>query len=154
MFAVDAHRGSLRAQMAVGVDLHLEAAVAEDSFGHDGDHVDAVNLGGYDKGCGLVVGIGCARADGGDEGFRFADDAAVPVTRRGEKGHEAAAAFEGALQQHVGVGAGQHAAPVGIAVAGAQHAIADVAEHRAGIAADFVGRGVHGQGFSQLRNHC
>ena len=31
-------------EIAVGVDLHLDAAIAEDAFGHDGDHVDAVDL--------------------------------------------------------------------------------------------------------------
>ncbi len=42
--ALDAHRRLLGAEVAVGVDLHLDAAVAEDALGDDGDHVDAVVL--------------------------------------------------------------------------------------------------------------
>ena len=40
--ALAAHVGLLGAEVAVGVDLHLEAAVAEDALGDDGDHVDAL----------------------------------------------------------------------------------------------------------------
>ena len=65
--AVMAHRRLLGAEVAVGVDLHLEAAVAEDAFGDDGDEVDAFVLRGDDEGRRLVVGIGRARADAGDE---------------------------------------------------------------------------------------
>jgi hypothetical protein len=39
--------------MAVGVDLHLDAAIGEDALGHDGDHVDAVDLGETMNGAGL-----------------------------------------------------------------------------------------------------
>ncbi len=65
--ALAAHRRLLRAEPAVGVDLHLEAAVAEDALGHDRDHVDALVLRGDDEGRRLVVRIGRARADAGDE---------------------------------------------------------------------------------------
>ena len=41
------------AEVAVGVDLHLDAAVAEDALGDDGDHVDAVVLAATMKGAGL-----------------------------------------------------------------------------------------------------
>ena len=70
--AAVAHRRLLGAEVAVGVDLHLEAAVAEDALGDDGDHVDAVVLRGDDEGRRLVVGIGGARADAGDEHRRVA----------------------------------------------------------------------------------
>jgi hypothetical protein len=66
--ALDAHRGLLGTEIAIGVDLHLDAAVAEDALGHDGDHVDAVVPGRDDEGRRLVVGIGRGRADAGDEG--------------------------------------------------------------------------------------
>ena len=65
-----AHRRLLGAQVAVGVDLHLEAAVAEDAFGDDGDEVDAVVPRGDDEGRRLVVRIRGAGADAGDEDRR------------------------------------------------------------------------------------
>src|SRR4051794_37265895 len=40
-FAATAHGRLLGTEPAVGVDLHFEAAVAEDAFGHDRDHVHA-----------------------------------------------------------------------------------------------------------------
>jgi hypothetical protein len=69
LLALAAHGGLLGTQVAVGVDLHLHAAVAEDALGHHGDHVDAFHLGGHDEGRRLVVGIGGAGADTGDEGL-------------------------------------------------------------------------------------
>jgi hypothetical protein len=78
--AVDPDDRRLRPQEAIGVDLHLDAAIAEDALGHDGDHVDAVNFRGDDKRRWLVVGIGRAGADRGYEGFARADDLAVPLT--------------------------------------------------------------------------
>ena len=78
LLALDAHRRRLGAEMAVGVDLHLDAAVAEDALGHDGDGVDAVVLGRDDEGRRLVVGIGGAGADAGDERARGIERRAVP----------------------------------------------------------------------------
>jgi len=68
-----------RAEIAVGVDLHLDAAIGEDPLGHDSDHVDAVDFRRHDERRGLVVRIGGAGADRGDEDVGLADDLAVPV---------------------------------------------------------------------------
>ena len=97
--------GGLRAEMAVGVDLHLHAAIAEDALGHDGDGVDAVVLGRDDEGRGLVVGIGGAGADAGDEGARRIEQLAVPLAA-GE-GHQLAALVDRALHQHDRIDADQ-----------------------------------------------
>ena len=59
-----AHRRRLGAEMAVGVDLHLDAAIGEDALGDDGDEIDALDLLADDEGRRLVVGIGRAGADG------------------------------------------------------------------------------------------
>ena len=85
-----AHRRRLRAEMAVGVDLHLDAAVAEDAFGDDGDQVDALDLLADDEGRRLVVGIGGAGADAGDEAPAV-DELAVPLFGSLGKGHRRAA---------------------------------------------------------------
>ena len=53
LLALHAHRRRLGAEVAVGVDLHLDAAVAEDALGHDGDGVDAVICDETMKGAGL-----------------------------------------------------------------------------------------------------
>src|SRR5262249_34594454 len=72
------YRGLLGADVAVGVDLPLDAAIAEDALGDDGDHVDAVGLGRHDEGRRLVVGIGGTGTDAGDEGVWARHQVAVP----------------------------------------------------------------------------
>ena len=66
-FAIDAHGRLLGSQPAVGVDLQLEPAVAEDALGHDRHHVHAFGLGRDDEGRGLVVRVSRSRADAGHE---------------------------------------------------------------------------------------
>ena len=46
--AVGPDKIAFGAKVAVGVDLHLDAAVAEDPFGHHGDHVGTVDFAGHD----------------------------------------------------------------------------------------------------------
>jgi hypothetical protein len=116
--AAGAHEAAFRADEAVGVDLHLHPAIAEDSLGDDRHHVDAVHLRGDDERRGLVVGIGRARADGGDE-RRAPDDVPVPRLAASQKRH-------------------QLSALVRVPVARAGHPVLDVAEHRTGVAANTV----------------
>ena len=80
--AAGADDGALGAEVAVGVDLHLDAAVAEDRLGDDGDDVGALDLAGDDEGGGLVVGVGGAGADAGDEARRAAGRSRRPSRRR------------------------------------------------------------------------
>ena len=122
--------------MAVGVDLHLGAAIAEDALRHDRDRVHARDLGGDDERGGLVVRIGGAGADRGHEQARFVQQRTIPVGPGAER-HQRAALRHRALQDHVRVDADQRAVVVGIAVAGAGLARADDAHHRAGVAAHF-----------------
>ena len=134
-FALDPHHVALLADMAVGVDLHLGAAIGEDALGHHGDHVDAFDLLGNDKGGGLVIGIGGAGADGGDKPALALDDVTVPVTGLVtlQERHQ----FLGCRLDHrQRIEPHQSAAVIGIAVAGPGLAIGDIAHHRAGIAAD------------------
>ena len=138
--ALRAHGRGLRAEIAVGVDLHLDAAIAEDAFGHDRDHVDAVDFRGHDEGRGLVVGIGGAGADRGDEHVRLVDDLAVPVAAGLER-HQPSAMRYRALQHDMRIDAHQLAVVIGVAIAGARRARLDVAHHRTGIAADLVATG-------------
>ena len=67
--ALHGDRRALGAEMAVGVDLHLGPAIGEDALGDDGDGVDALVGRADDEGGRLVVGIGGAGADAGDEGL-------------------------------------------------------------------------------------
>ena len=62
------------ANVTVGVDLHLDAAVGEDALGDDGDEIDAFDLLADDERGRLVVGIGGARADRGDEALSRVDE--------------------------------------------------------------------------------
>ena len=140
LLAVRAHRRLLRAHVAVGVDLQLDAAVAEDALGHHRHHVDAVVLARHDEGRRLVVGIGGARADAGEEvpargHGRRRKDAALPF-RVGEERHQLALLVDHLLRQHQGIHARQHALHIAVAVAGAGAAKPDAAEHGTGIAGD------------------
>ena len=45
LLALGAHGRLLRPDEAVGVDLQLHAAIAEDALGHDRDHVDVADAG-------------------------------------------------------------------------------------------------------------
>ena len=133
LLALDAHRRGLRPDIAVGVDLHLEAAIAEDAFGNDRHHVDTLMLAGDDEGRGLVVRIGRAGADAGDEGLGVGNQRTVPVLAL--EGYEVAVAA-GALGDHERVHPGQRAVDIAVAVAGAGAPFADAAQDRTGIAGD------------------
>ncbi len=131
LLAVGAHRRLLGPEIAVGVDLHLQAAIAEDALRDDGHHVDALDLARDDEGCGLVVGIGGAGADAGDERLR-PDQLAVPVGGVLEERHPGL----GALGDHERIDPDQEASLVGVAIACADLAGPDPAEHRACVAPD------------------
>ena len=62
-----AHGAAFGAEMPVGIDFQLDAAVAENSLGHDRDHIHASDFGRNDERSGLVVGIGRAGTNRGDE---------------------------------------------------------------------------------------
>jgi hypothetical protein len=146
--AAVAHVGLLGAEEAVGVDLHLEAAVAEDALGNDRDHVHALRLGGHDERGGLVVGVRGGRAHAGDEDLVGVQQVAVPVgvggigrlrsfgTRAVERHQRGRLALHRAAQEHDGVDAHQHAFLVGVAVARAGAPVGDLAQHGAGVALD------------------
>jgi hypothetical protein len=137
-----AHVGLLGAEPAVGVDLHLEAAVAEDALGDHGDQVDAFGLRRHDEGRRLVVGIGGGRADAGDEHALGRQQAGGRVGgiafAGGERNQRPLPAIQGLAQQHHRIDPHQHAGGVGVAVAGAGLAGRDLAQHRAGVALDLV----------------
>jgi hypothetical protein len=141
--AAMAHGRLLGTEVAIGVDLHLEAAVAEDALGDDRHEVDALVPRGDDEGRRLVVGVGGAGADAGDEDGRVVEQRAVPAARLQRLPLDRLGA--GALQQVDGVGARQAAVDIAVAVAGAELAGADLAEHRAGLAAHLVGRHAFGR---------
>ena len=127
-----------RPEKAVGIDLHLDAAIAEDAFSDDRDHIDAIDLRGHDERRRLVIGIGGAGADRGDEHILFVNDLAVPVAAGLER-HQPSAMRYRPLQKNMRIDAHQLAVVIGVAVARAGRPRLDVAHHRAGIAADLVG---------------
>ncbi len=140
-FALDADDGALLADVAVGVDLHLHAAVAEDALGHDRHHVLVADLLADDERGGLVVRIRGAGADGGDELAAGGERLALPLLGAGQE-RDDALVVAGDFQHGERVEADEVAAVVGVAVAGAGAAVGDVAEDGAGVAADlFGGRG-------------
>ena len=138
--ALHPDRRGLRPEKSVGVDLHLDAAIAEDAFGHHGDHVDAVDLRRHNERRRFVVGIGGAGADGRHENAGLVDELAVPVADGLER-HDPPAMGHRALQHNMGIDTHQFAVMIGVAVAGARRARLDVAHHGTRIAADLVGGG-------------
>ena len=151
--ALAADIGLFGAEKAVGVDLHFQAAVAEDAFGHHCDHVHPARLGRHDEGCRLVVRVGGGRTDTGDENLVTQQKVTIPTglwhracriavsggARR--KGHQQGfLRAYGAAQQNHRVDPYQGAGLVGIAVAGAAAAFGNLTQYGTGIAGD-LGRG-------------
>ena len=56
--ALAAHRSLLRSQKTVGIDLYLQAAVAEDALGHHRHRINARHRGRNNERRWLVVGVG------------------------------------------------------------------------------------------------
>ena len=133
-----AHGRRFGAEMAVGVDLHLDAAIGEDALGDDGDQIDALDLLADDEGRRLVVGIGGAGADRGDEAAAGVDQFAVPLPRLRRERHDGAAGSRPLVEDGQRVHAHDPAADIAVAVAGAGAAVGDVAHDRTGIAADLL----------------
>ena len=151
--ALAAHVGLFGSEEAVGVDLHLEAAVAEDALGDHGDHVHAVGLGAHDEGRRLVVRVGGGRAHARHEHFFRQQQVAVPCGFRSHFGPSIFCSLGAArkrhqrgltrlqrlAQQHHRVQPHQHARLIGVAVASACAAFGNLAQHRARIALDLGG---------------
>jgi hypothetical protein len=134
--------GLLRTQKAIGVDLHLETAVAENAFGDHGHHVHPVDLRRHDEGCRFVVGIGGRRADARDKHLIGVQQVTIPrrrpfIRRTRRKRHEQRLVFvERATQKNHRVHTHQQTFAVGIAVTSAQPALRNLAKDGAGIALD------------------
>src|SRR5262249_12320618 len=141
--ALGAHSRAFCAEVAVGVDLKLDAAIAVDALGDDRHHVDPVGLGGNNEGGGLIVGIGGAGADSGDQRNGPAEDVAAPGRLDIDERHNLAAFADGAVEEHMRIDPHQLAVLVGVAVARAGHPRSDVTEHRTGVAADLAVDLVH-----------
>ena len=90
------------AKVAIGVDLHLDTAIGKDRLGDDRHHIGPLDSGGHNEGRGLIVGVGGARADGGDEGV-FRQWVTVPVARG--KGHQPMPGLDRMTQHHHWIGA-------------------------------------------------
>src|SRR5262245_13326126 len=108
--------------MAVGVDLHLDAAIAEDAFGHDSDEVDAFDVLADNEGGRLVVGISGAGTDRGHE-LPGLDERAVPVLRFAGKGDGRPAPLDRMLQDDKRIEPDDPAIAVAVAVAGTAAAV-------------------------------
>ena len=134
--AVGHHRGGLGTEMPVGIDLHLDAAIAEDALGHDRDQVDALDLLRHDEGCRLVVGIGGARADAGHETRPCIDEIAVP--RFAVEWHDGLPVLDRMFENAQWIGAHDAAVEIAVSVACAGTAFGDIAHHGAGIAAQLL----------------
>ena len=160
--APTAHAGLLRSQIPIGVDLHLQAAITENAFGHDGDHVDPIQLRAHDEGRRLVVGVGRRRSNARHEDILAMQQVSIPLrglialrVGRREGNDGGIAGIHGAAKHHHGIDAHQHAVLVRVTIAGTGTTGADLAEHRAGIAFDFFGSHAFvTQGRTQARGQC
>ncbi len=137
-FALRAHGIGFEPEIAVGIDLHFDATVAEDALGHDRHHVHCVDGGGDDEGSRFVIGIGRARSDGGHEGSGLIDDVTVPVLTVFKEGNDRLSARNCLIEQHVGIETNQLSIVIGIAVARSGPAGLDVTQDRAGVTTDGV----------------
>src|SRR5690349_21115756 len=132
------HCAAFGTQMAIGIDLHLHAAVAEDSFRDNCDHIDPFHLRRDNEGCRFVIGVSRARANGGDKCLGVADQRSVPILAALDKWHDGFATLNSAIQHDVRVQAHQLAVFVAVAIARSSAPGLDVAKHRTGIATDCI----------------
>ena len=86
-FALRAHRIGFWSEVTVGIDLHLDAAIAKDPFSDYRDHIQALHMGRNNEWGGLVIGIGCACADCSYEVIRTTYDTSIPLTIAIEEGN-------------------------------------------------------------------
>ena len=139
LFTLVHDRCTLIAQIPVGVNLHLQAAIAEDAFCHHRHHVHTLGLGGDDEGCRFVIRVsgGCANASD--------KHAALCAVHRGQslggsfsvwprlQGQRFSTLYLLA-QKHHGVQAHQQAIVVGIAVTRTDSPFRNMAQHRTSVA--------------------
>ena len=135
------HHRLLRAKVAVGVNLDLQAAVTEDALGHHSDQVHPARLRRHNERRRLVIRVSRRRPhprhkhpplrhllphllrQGGGQVLRFA-----------------CLAVDIFLQQHHRVQPHQHTLAIGVAVAGPRTAFGNLTQHRASIAFHLVAR--------------
>ena len=125
------------AEVAIGIYLQLNAAVAEDSFRHYGDHINTLHLGGNDEWRWFVVGIGSTCANGSHECFRLGNDVAVPFLAL-KKRYDGVAARQGTIEHNVGIQSNQLSILIAVAIAGTGTPRLDVAQYRTRIAANGI----------------
>jgi hypothetical protein len=118
-FAVEADVGLFRPKKPVGIDLQFEAAIAEDALGHDGDDVHLRMATRHDERRRLVIRIGGSRAHAGQEQRRR-------LIRHRMSG-----------QDH-GIDAGEESVDISPTITGTRASLADVAQNRAGVAANLI----------------
>ena len=78
MFAFGPHRRRFRAEMPVGVDLHLDAAITENSLRDDRYRIHSFIIARDDERGRFVIRISRPCADPGDEDVRAGNRIAVP----------------------------------------------------------------------------
>src|SRR5690606_18625079 len=122
------------ANMPVGVDLHLDAAIGEDAFRHHGHEIDALDLLRNNEGRWLVVRVGGAGTDGGNEPATGVEQLAVPILLAVE-GDARSATLGRVIQYGHRIHAHDAPVPVAIAIASAGATFSDVAHDGAGVAA-------------------
>src|ERR1700756_3474294 len=137
-FSLRADQIGFRPQVAVGVDLQLDAAVAKDSLGHNRDHVQAIDFRRDDERRGLVVGICRSGTDRGDKTAGAAHDAAVPLAPAFKERNYRLATRHGAIKKYVRVEPYQLSVTIAIAVACTGAPRLYVTQDRAGVASDGI----------------
>jgi hypothetical protein len=124
--------------MPVGIDLQLDAAVAENTFGHHRHHIHAGDFRGNYERCRLVIRIGRASTNGGHKGFFSAHNRAIPLAGFFEKRHHRFATRHRALEHHMRIQPHQLPVAIPVAIARSRSPRLDVAQHRTGVAANCV----------------
>jgi hypothetical protein len=133
LLAFRPHRRRLRPDIAVGVDLHLHAAIAEDALGHDRDRVHPFHLRADDERCGLIIRVGRPRPDPGDEHLPVPHQAPVPG-RIPQERHHPPTLVRHPPRQHHGIEPHQPPLDIPVPIARPRPPRPDPAQDRAGIA--------------------
>ena len=132
------NRSLLRADVAVGIDFHLDAAVAENPFGDHRDHIDSLVFTPDDERGRFVIRIGGSASDGRWENRILGHQRSVPPLRGFQKGHHLLFLFQSPLGDQHRVKALEFPVDVAVTVTGTCLTGADATEDWTGIAIDFL----------------
>ena len=136
--AINTYKTTFWSNMAVGINFHLDAAVAENPFGDHRDHIYSLVFTSDDERGRFVIRIGGSASDGRWENGILGHQGSIPPLRGFQKGHDLLFPFQSPLGDQHRVKALEFPVDIAVTVTGTCLTGADATEDWTGIAIDFL----------------